>query len=297
MSTDIETLAEAEASQKSPTTSNTDSLITDIRVRGNEVQCRRGNDWVEVCRLEDVPNTSLGIESDILKADFKQLQETVSRAYDMEKEMWILEYDTHSNGTMKSLYVPLESSFTEDKTVCRIHDDSGDVKEKIKNIDRPITQLETDNLYVDSLTDGTIQSDFEVSYDSRLLTALRNVNFPVGNFVFVQFSFWCILLLFSWASVVFSGYELVQSLLVMSPLAFVVTMTVTTSDEVYSDLITPTTRTTNAFYSSSPTMKEGEAFGHVTFLSVFVFIYRLYKNYRNATGLKNIESTELFEAD
>jgi hypothetical protein len=297
MSNDIETLAEAEASQESPTISNTDSLITDIRVRGNVVQCLRGNYWDDVCQLEDVSSTSLDIESHVLRADFKQLQETVCRAYDIEKEMWILEYDTYPNGTMKSLHVPLDSPFTENKTVCRIHDDSGDVKEKIKNIDRLITQLETDALYVDSLTDGTVQSDVEVSYDNRLLTALRNVNFPIGNFVFVQLSFWCLLFLFSWASVVFIGYEILQSLLFMSPLAFVTTMTFSTSDEVDSNPITPTMKATNAFYSGSPTMKGGEAFGHVTFLSVFVFIYRLYKNYRNATGLKNIESTELFEAD
>lgn len=297
MSSDIETLAEAEASQESPTTSDTDSLITDIRVRGNRVQCLRGNNWDGVCQLENVPSTSLEIESDVLTADFKQLQETVTKAYDREKEMWRLEYDTHLNGTMKSLYVPLDSPFTEDKKICRIHNDSGDVKDKIKNIDRPITQLDTDDLYVDSLTDGTVQSNVEVSYDNRLLTALRNVDFAIENFVSAQFLFWGMLLLFTWFSTKFIRYELVESFIFTVPLAYILTMSLSTKDKMRDDPITFGGKIVNVLRSAFPTMNASDDFGHLTFLSVFVFIYKLYKNYRNATGLKNIDFTKLFEAD
>lgn len=159
--------------------STVEPIIDDIRVdeKSEYEDCSVqylslcSDEWNEICSLEDVPEQTLEIDDEQLDDDFTELQQAVQYAYDKKRGMWRVKYDTYEDGMIKSLYIPLETPLTDDVLLCNIHDDEDNVKKKIKDINRPLRSLYTDNLYVDSIDGEYIRTDVDIS--SRIKHAIN----------------------------------------------------------------------------------------------------------------------------
>lgn len=90
-------------------------------------------------------------------------QEAFSESYDRKIEV-------NRDGYMESLYVPLESSFTDDLKLYDLFDENDKPKKKeLKQIPIELQKLRTKDLYVDNGVnkDKNLRTDFEVTYDSK----------------------------------------------------------------------------------------------------------------------------------
>lgn len=291
--TQRESLIEAEAGQQTeePNISDADPIIEDIRVNDNTVQYKEINEdeWVDYTQLHNVRVKQLDVSDDELRDAYKKLRSAVEHSYDEEVDKWKVEYDTDADDVMKSLYVPLNSPLTDDIHLCDIHEDSIDdgklhVKEKIREIDRPLQSLYTDNLYVDDLDNPMIE-DVEVTYDSRIRTALSKIDDTdtfflkfLGSLSIIQF----LAFLTIGITVPFlSGWFIIAMFLSLLAL-------LTSIDEGQGVLFSVSVFTVSLFSWNLPVVS-----------LILYIIYMIWRYYYPLTedGLRNVNSTELFEAD
>lgn len=108
--TEVQSLAEAEASRRDVNNSEVDEKAYDIRVEDFTVQYLKGDDeWVDLCPLKELPETDIKIAYDELYKDYNNLQNVVESVYDKDKEMWRLEPE-YTNGEVTGFQIPLNLS-------------------------------------------------------------------------------------------------------------------------------------------------------------------------------------------
>lgn len=162
-----QSLAERVAKKKSeeiqkerPTVEN---IVEKFRVSGRKIkyQTVRDDRWDILCDVHEFLNSSISDilrEEDILLSDeqrsnLREFETVLNSCWNEEFELFDVEYETDSDGDLKSLIIPLESSISEDITIQNIHDDEGKfVATGVESqVDFEIYELWSMNIYADSL--------------------------------------------------------------------------------------------------------------------------------------------------
>lgn len=101
-----------------------------------------------------IENRNLVFADDVHK-ELKKLQNKLKQVYDSKIEMYQLSYKTNSDGSSE-LYIPLETKFTDDITICKVFDQDDEfVASNIKDSDFPLHKLDTKPLYIDNIPKHT----------------------------------------------------------------------------------------------------------------------------------------------
>lgn len=162
-----QSLAERVAKKKSeeiqkerPTVEN---IVEKFRVSGRKIQYQtvRDDRWDILCDVHEFLNSSISDilrEEDILLSDeqrsnLREFETVLNSCWNEEFELFDVEYETDSDGDLKSLIIPLESSISEDITIQNIHDDEGKfVATGVESqVDFEIYEIWSMNIYADSL--------------------------------------------------------------------------------------------------------------------------------------------------
>lgn len=154
---------------------DTEKIVSEIRVSGENVEFKSLNsDWSNLVTVQLLAEQSVDevlrgrdlVISESISDKLEEFKTVCSACWDDEAQMFRVDYETDSEGDLKRLIVPLESSISDDFIVQKIHNDDGKfVAEGIENqIDCEMYELWNRDMYVESV-EGS--ADVLVSEDPK----------------------------------------------------------------------------------------------------------------------------------
>jgi hypothetical protein len=140
----------------------------DLDTIGSNIEYKNLDDqWNTLCSIEDLTTRSLNeiqqdtdlIISEEVLCELKSLQSKLQLSWDDKLSMYMVSYRENEDGSSE-LYIPLETEYTNDYIVERIYnkDNKFVSKEVEKQINFPMYEIETKDLYVESIKDTKYDS-------------------------------------------------------------------------------------------------------------------------------------------
>lgn len=147
-------------------------MVRNFRIKNGKIEYQNltSDYWNILCtNIEDLLNITISgnrIENHniVLANDVRReldiLQNKIDQSYDSDMRMYNLSYRRNSDDSSE-LYIPTETNFTSDITICEVFDENGVfVADSIKDSGFPLHKIETEQLYIDYIPGNT--SDISV---------------------------------------------------------------------------------------------------------------------------------------
>lgn len=147
-------------------------MVRNFRIKNGKIEYQNltSDYWNILCtNIEDLLNITISgnrIENHniVLANDVRReldiLQNKIDQSYDSDMRMYNLSYRRNSDDSSE-LYIPTETNFTSDITICEVFDENGVfVADSIKDSGFPLHKIETKQLYIDYIPRNT--SDISV---------------------------------------------------------------------------------------------------------------------------------------
>lgn len=291
----MKTLTKSDAENRVENRDQDSDMVRNIRVVNNKLQVKYKDGWVVESHLKDIPDTNFNFVYDSVESDYKVLKNAVSDVYNDNIGMWNVEFDTFPNGNIKSLYVPFYTDLVDDKVIYNLYSKNSvedyELKQKVENMPIPSHKLETKELFVDSLNDGTVRTDVEVKYRSKIKEAFKNVETQVDTDIIKHREYVGTKDNSIYTNTLKSIYTIPLAIIILFYICFSYSI-IWTEDVHYRHKYR---KKSNKIKRYIKKLGKSSILGYLSLIYIIVHIFRVMREAYNMDDIKEVESQELID--